>query len=46
MKRFGTVEEIAATACFAASRECSFTTGRFSIFREGGQRIEIINYEL
>lgn len=27
MKRFGTVEEVAAMACWIASRECSFTTG-------------------
>jgi len=27
MKRFGTVEEVAAMACWVASRECSFTTG-------------------
>ena len=27
MKRFGTVDEVAAMACWVASRECSFTTG-------------------
>jgi 2-dehydro-3-deoxy-L-rhamnonate dehydrogenase (NAD+) len=27
MKRFGTVEEVAAMACWLASSECSFTTG-------------------
>jgi len=36
MKRFGTVEEIAVTACFAASRECSFTTG--AVFDLSGGR--------
>ncbi|SDG13595.1 MULTISPECIES: SDR family NAD(P)-dependent oxidoreductase [Bosea] len=36
MNRFLTVEEIAATAAFAASRECSFTTG-FTFDVSGGR---------
>ena len=36
MKRFGTIEEIAAIACWAASRECSFTTG--AVFDVSGGR--------
>jgi len=36
MNRFLTIEEIAATAAFAASRECSFTTG-FTFDVSGGR---------
>uniref|UniRef100_UPI002FC5C28A SDR family NAD(P)-dependent oxidoreductase n=1 Tax=Bosea sp. (in: a-proteobacteria) TaxID=1871050 RepID=UPI002FC5C28A len=36
MNRFLRVEEIAATAAFAASRECSFTTG-FTFDVSGGR---------
>ena len=36
LKRFGKVEEVAAMACWAASRECSFTTG--SVFDLSGGR--------
>jgi 3-oxoacyl-[acyl-carrier protein] reductase len=36
MGRFGTVEEIAALACWLASRECSFTTG--AVFDVSGGR--------
>lgn len=36
MKRFGTVEEIAALTCFLASRECSFNSG--AVFDISGGR--------
>jgi 2-dehydro-3-deoxy-L-rhamnonate dehydrogenase (NAD+) len=36
LKRFGTVEEVAAMACWMASRECSFTTG--AVFDLSGGR--------
>jgi 3-oxoacyl-[acyl-carrier protein] reductase len=36
VKRFGTVEEIAAMVCWMASRECSFTTG--AVFDLSGGR--------
>ena len=36
MKRFGTVEEVAAMACWMASKECSFTTG--AVFDLSGGR--------
>jgi 3-oxoacyl-[acyl-carrier protein] reductase len=36
LKRFGTVDEVAAMACWAASRECSFTTG--AVFDLSGGR--------
>lgn len=36
MKRFGTVEEVAAMVCWMASRECSFTTG--AVFDLSGGR--------
>jgi 3-oxoacyl-[acyl-carrier protein] reductase len=36
MKRFGTVEEVSAMACWAASKECSFTTG--AVFDLSGGR--------
>ena len=36
MKRFGTIEEIAAIACWLASRECSFNSG--AVFDVSGGR--------
>jgi 3-oxoacyl-[acyl-carrier protein] reductase len=36
MKRFGMIEEVAAMACWAASKECSFTTS--SVFDLSGGR--------
>jgi 3-oxoacyl-[acyl-carrier protein] reductase len=36
LKRFGTVDEVAAMACWVASRECSFTTG--AVFDLSGGR--------
>ena len=36
MGRFGTVDEMAALVCWAASEECSFTTG--SVFDASGGR--------
>ncbi len=38
MKRTGEVEEIAAVAAFAASPECSFTTG-FTFDATGGRAV-------
>ncbi len=34
MQRTGTLDEIAAMACFMASKECSFTTGELSVAME------------
>jgi NAD(P)-dependent dehydrogenase (short-subunit alcohol dehydrogenase family) len=36
MARFGTVDEMAALVCWAASEECSFTTA--SVFDASGGR--------
>jgi 2-dehydro-3-deoxy-L-rhamnonate dehydrogenase (NAD+) len=36
LKRFGTIDEVAAMACWVASRECSFTTG--AVFDLSGGR--------
>merc|ERR1712083_993258 len=38
MSRTGTVDEVAATICFAASPECSFTTG-FCFDCSGGRTV-------